>query len=143
MELTATDTALAEALMSLPGVCAVAIGGSRATGLADAASDTDAYALVSGTAQWEFIRTFSPFHLLEPGRDYPPVLFVTSTRDDRVHPVYARTMAHRMAALGQDVTYFENAEGGHGRASTNAQRALMSALVHEFAWRRLVPGRPD
>lgn len=49
MELTATDTALAEALMSLPGVCAVAIGGSRATGLADAASDTDAYALVSGT----------------------------------------------------------------------------------------------
>ena len=94
-------------------------------------------------AQWEFIRTFSPFHLLEPGRDYPPVLFVTSTRDDRVHPAHARTMAHRMAALGQDVTYFENSEGGHGRASTNAQRALMSALVHEFAWRRLAPGRPD
>ena len=94
-------------------------------------------------AQWEFIRTFSPFHLLEPGRHYPPVLFVTSTRDDRVHPAHARTMAHRMAALGQDVTYFENSEGGHGRASTNAQRALMSALVHEFAWRRLAPGRPD
>ncbi len=94
-------------------------------------------------AQWEFIRTFSPFHLLEPGRDYPPVLLVTSTRDDRVHPAHARTMAHRMAALGQDVTYFENSEGGHGRASTNAQRALMSALVHEFAWRRLAPGRPD
>ena len=48
-----------------------------------------------------------------------------------------------MAALEQDVTYFENSEGGHGRASTNAQRALMSALVHEFAWRRLAPGRPD
>ena len=94
-------------------------------------------------AQWEFIRTFSPFHLLEPGRHYPPVLFVTSTRDDRVHPAHARTMAHRMASLGQDVTYFENSEGGHGRASTNAQRALMSALVHEFAWRRLAPGRPD
>ena len=94
-------------------------------------------------AQWEFIRTFSPFHLLEPGRHYPPVLFVTSTRDDRVHPAHARTMAHRMASLGQNVTYFENSEGGHGRASTNAQRALMSALVHEFAWRRLAPGRPD
>ena len=71
-------------------------------------------------AQWEFIRTFSPFHLLEPGRDYPPVLFVTSTRDDRVHPAHARTMAHRMAALGQDVTYFENSEGGHGRAGSRA-----------------------
>lgn len=49
MELPTTDAALAEALMSLPGVRAVAIGGSRATGLADAGSDTDAYALVSGT----------------------------------------------------------------------------------------------
>ena len=94
-------------------------------------------------AEWEFLRTFSPFHLLEAGRSYPPVLFVTSTRDDRVHPAHARTMAHRMAALGQDVTYFENSEGGHGRASTSSQRAFMAALIHEFLWRRLDPARPD
>ncbi|WP_257210454.1 prolyl oligopeptidase family serine peptidase [Actinomyces ruminis] len=87
--------------------------------------------------QWEFIREFSPFHLLQPGRTYPPVLLITSTRDDRVHPAHARTMAYRMLALGQDVTYFENSEGGHGRASTNAQRAYMQALEYEFAWRRL------
>ena len=116
---------------------------SRYTRLLAGASWQAEYGDPDDPAQWEFIRTFSPFHLLEPGRDYPPVLFVTSTRDDRVHPAHARTMAHRMAALGQDVTYFENSEGGHGRASTNAQRALMSALVHEFAWRRLAPGRPD
>ena len=48
VEITASDRALAEALMTLPGTRAVAIGGSRASGLADAASDTDAYALVSG-----------------------------------------------------------------------------------------------
>ena len=88
-------------------------------------------------AQWEFIRTFSPFHLLEAGHDYPPVLLVTSTRDDRVHPAHARTMAHRLESLGQAVTYFENSEGGHGRASTNAQRAFMSALTYDFAWRTL------
>ncbi|MFC2361726.1 MAG: prolyl oligopeptidase family serine peptidase, partial [Actinomyces dentalis] len=116
---------------------------SRYTHLLAGASWRAEYGDPDDPAQWEFIRTFSPFHLLEPGRDYPPVLLVTSTRDDRVHPAHARTMAHRMAALGQDVTYFENSEGGHGRASTNAQRALMSALVHEFAWRRLAPGRPD
>ena len=115
----------------------------RYTHLLAGASWAAEYGDPDDPAQWEFIRTFSPFHLLEPGRDYPPVLLVTSTRDDRVHPAHARTMAHRMAALGQDVTYFENSEGGHGRASTNAQRALMSALVHEFAWRRLAPGRPD
>lgn len=116
---------------------------SRYTHLLAGASWQAEYGNPDDPAQWEFIRTFSPFHLLEPGRDYPPVLLVTSTRDDRVHPAHARTMAHRMAALEQDVTYFENSEGGHGRASTNAQRALMSALVHEFAWRRLAPGRPD
>lgn len=88
-------------------------------------------------AQWEFIKEFSPFHLLRPGLPYPPVLLVTSTRDDRVHPAHARTMAHRLRALGQSVTYFENSEGGHGRASTNAQRAFMSALVYEFCWRSL------
>ncbi|WP_172192819.1 prolyl oligopeptidase family serine peptidase [Actinomyces faecalis] len=87
--------------------------------------------------QWEFIRTFSPFHLLREGVGYPPVLLVTSTRDDRVHPAHARTMAYRMLAMGQDVTYFENSEGGHGRASTNAQRAWVGALIHTFAWRRL------
>ncbi|SHE26830.1 prolyl oligopeptidase family serine peptidase [Actinomyces glycerinitolerans] len=87
--------------------------------------------------QWEFIREFSPFHLLQPGRSYPPALLVTSTRDDRVHPAHARTMAYRMLELGQDVTYFENSEGGHGRAATNAQRAYMQALEYEFAWRRL------
>ncbi|WP_136314373.1 prolyl oligopeptidase family serine peptidase [Actinomyces procaprae] len=92
-------------------------------------------------AQWEYIREFSPFHLLEAGRTYPPVLLVTSTRDDRVHPAHARTMAYRMLALGQDVTYFENSEGGHGRASTSAQRAYMYALEHEFAWRALTYSR--
>lgn len=35
--------------MTIPGVEAVAIGGSRAVGLADAASDTDAYAFYRGT----------------------------------------------------------------------------------------------
>ncbi|MBF0698065.1 prolyl oligopeptidase family serine peptidase [Actinomyces bowdenii] len=88
-------------------------------------------------AQWEFIREFSPFHLLRAGRRYPPLLLVTSTRDDRVHPAHARSMAHRMRQLGQEVTYFENSEGGHGAASTNAQRAFMSALTYEFCWRTL------
>ena len=65
------------------------------------------------------------------------MLLVTSTRDDRVHPAHARTMAHRLESLGQAVTYFENSEGGHGRASTNAQRAFMSALTYDFARRVL------
>src|SRR5690625_3053476 len=64
--------------------------------------------------QWEFISGFSPYHLFEPEREYPPVLFTTSTRDDRVHPGHARKMAAQMLAADADVTYYDNDEGGHG-----------------------------
>ncbi|WP_448073681.1 prolyl oligopeptidase family serine peptidase [Georgenia yuyongxinii] len=87
--------------------------------------------------QWEFIRTFSPYHLFDPASIYPPVLFTTSTRDDRVHPGHARKMAAKMLAAGKDVTYYENIEGGHGGAATNAQAAFMQALSFEFLWQRL------
>ena len=88
-------------------------------------------------AQWEFIRTFSPYHLFDPDGEYPPVLFTTSTRDDRVHPGHARKMAAQLLAAGKDVTYYENIEGGHGGAATNAQAAHMQALAYRFLAERL------
>ncbi len=89
------------------------------------------------TADWEFIRTFSPYHLFDPEREYPPTLFTTSTRDDRVHPGHARKMAAKMLAAGKDVTYYENIEGGHGGAANNEQAAHMAALAYEFLRTRL------
>jgi prolyl oligopeptidase len=44
-----------------------------------------------------------------------------------------------MRAQGHDVTYYENAEGGHVMGADNAQLALKWALVFEFLWRRLAP----
>jgi len=87
--------------------------------------------------QWEFISGFSPYHLFDPKREYPPVLFTTSTRDDRVHPGHARKMAAQMLAAGCDVTYYENIEGGHGGAANNEQAAHMAALAYEFLRKRL------
>ncbi|MBD9535552.1 S9 family peptidase [Stenotrophomonas sp. STM01] len=89
------------------------------------------------TADWEFIKTFSPYHLFDPAKTYPPVLFTTSTRDDRVHPGHARKMAAKMIDAGKDVTYYENIEGGHGGAANNAQAAHMSALAYSFLWEQL------
>ncbi|HWL62606.1 MAG TPA: prolyl oligopeptidase family serine peptidase [Steroidobacteraceae bacterium] len=89
------------------------------------------------TADWEFIRTFSPYHLFDPARDYPPTLFTTSTRDDRVHPGHARKMMAKMEAAGKDVRYYENIEGGHGGSANNAQAAHMNALAYTFLWKQL------
>jgi prolyl oligopeptidase len=88
-------------------------------------------------ADWAYLRTYSPYHLLQPGRTYPPVLLVTSTRDDRVHPGHARKMMAKMRDFGLDVRYYENIEGGHGAAANNEQAARMWALSLEFLWQQL------
>jgi prolyl oligopeptidase len=88
-------------------------------------------------AEWDYIRPYSPYHNVSAGEHYPPVLFITSTRDDRVHPGHARKMVALLAERGHDVLYYENIEGGHGAAADNEQRALKWALVLEFLWERL------
>ncbi len=91
---------------------------------------------------WAFLRDYSPYHNVRSPERYPPVLFVTSTRDDRVHPGHARKMTARLREHGHDVSYYENVEGGHGAAANNEQRAFIEALSLEFLWRRLAPS-PD
>jgi len=88
-------------------------------------------------ADWAFLRPFSPYQSAAPDPRYPPVLFITSTRDDRVHPGHARKMVARLLAQGHDVSYYENTEGGHSAAADNEQRALKWTLVFEFLWQRL------
>jgi prolyl oligopeptidase len=88
-------------------------------------------------AEWEFIRPFSPYHNVRADQPYPPTLFVTSTRDDRVHPGHARKMVARLREYGYRIGYYENVEGGHGAASDNQQRAFNWALVFEFLWEKV------
>jgi prolyl oligopeptidase len=83
-------------------------------------------------AEWEFIRSFSPYHNVRKETKYPRTLFTTSTRDDRVHPGHARKMVARMKDQGHNVIYYENIEGGHGGAADNKQAAFMWALAYTF-----------
>ena len=83
--------------------------------------------------QWAYIQTFSPYHNLRDGQNYPAVLFYTATSDDRVGPVQARKMAARMEDRGvPNLLFYENRAGGHGGAADNAQRAHMLAMGYEF-----------
>jgi prolyl oligopeptidase len=83
------------------------------------------------------LSTYSPYQRVDAGTRYPPTLFATSTRDDRVHPGHARKMMAAMEAVGADVRYYENIEGGHGGAADNDQASTMWALVLEFLWQVL------
>ena len=84
--------------------------------------------------EWAWIRTFSPYANAKTNQKYPPVLFTTSTRDDRVGPVHARKMYAKLAELGYDASFYENIEGGHGAAADNKQSAFMNALGYTYLW---------
>lgn len=86
---------------------------------------------------WAFLQNYSPYHKVRADVDYPRTLFMTSTRDDRVHPGHARKMAARMLEQGHDILYFENVEGGHGGAADNKQAARMWAYAYTFLWKEL------
>ena len=91
--------------------------------------------------EWEYVQTFSPYHQLRSGVDYPRTLIWTATSDDRVGPVQARKMAARMKALSIDNVWFHEAlEGGHAGASDNRQAARMHVMSQEFLWKALTGG---
>lgn len=85
------------------------------------------------------IREWSPVQRIarRADRAYPPALVTTSTRDDRVHPAHARSLAWLLREAGQPVDYHENTEGGHAGAADNSQVAHMEALIHSWLWRTL------
>lgn len=93
-------------------------------------------------AELAYLGAYSPYQNVHSGLSCPPALFLTSTRDDRVHPAHARKMVARMLEQGHDVHYHENIEGGHGAAADNEQLAYKWALVFEFLWTTLSDPRP-
>ncbi|QDE32734.1 prolyl oligopeptidase family serine peptidase [Shewanella polaris] len=87
--------------------------------------------------EWAYIKTYSPYHNLKSGVNYPRVFFTTSTRDDRVHPGHARKMVAKMEDMGIDVLYYENIEGGHAGAADNTQAAELSSMAYAYLMQQL------
>ncbi|MDG0832948.1 S9 family peptidase [Pelomonas saccharophila] len=90
--------------------------------------------------QWNYIGKYSPYQNASADRPYPPVLYTSSTRDDRVHPGHARKMVARLQAQGHEVLYWENTEGGHAGAATPQQQARLWSLSYGFLQQRLMGG---
>ncbi|WP_298012368.1 prolyl oligopeptidase family serine peptidase [uncultured Microbacterium sp.] len=105
----------------------------RYTHLSAGASWIAEYGDPDDPADWAFIQTFSPYHLIEPGRAYPPSLIYTATSDDRVGPVQARKMAARLRdRTDASVFYLEQTEGGHAGTIDNRAVAELHATIYAF-----------
>ena len=83
---------------------------------------------------WAYISQYSPYQRLQPNMKLPPVMFYSTTRDDRVHPGHARKMAAKMEDEGYQVDYFENIEGGHHGPVVTEQLATRIARTFAFLW---------
>jgi prolyl oligopeptidase len=90
-------------------------------------------------AEWDFIRRFSPYHLIGEGKNYPPILITTNRTDDRVHPGHARKMTARLKDIDSRVWFHENVAGGHSGAVDNTKQAASQALGFAFL-RRTIAG---
>jgi prolyl oligopeptidase len=86
----------------------------------------------------EAILGYSPYQNLKKGVVYPRAFFVTSTKDDRVHPGHARKMVARLREFGNDPLYYENIEGGHGGSADLEQRARRTSLEYSYLYRSLI-----
>jgi prolyl oligopeptidase len=81
---------------------------------------------------WAFLQNYSAYHQAKPGQSYPPILFATSRKDDRVHPGHARKMASKLQAMGYEAYFYEPATGGHGAGKDNKDQAAFMALGLAF-----------
>ncbi|MBN2522074.1 MAG: S9 family peptidase [Bacteroidales bacterium] len=88
--------------------------------------------------EWAYISKYSPYQNVKKEVNYPVVLFLTSTRDDRVHPGHARKMTALMEEMGYNVYLFENTEGGHGASYTPDHMAKVSAMYYSFFYDQLM-----
>ncbi|NJM50402.1 MAG: S9 family peptidase [Sphingomonadales bacterium] len=88
-----------------------------------------------------FLKSISPYHNIRADADYPEVFFVTSTKDDRVHPGHARKAAKRMEDQGHDFLYYENIDGGHSAAANLKETAKRLALQHVYLMQKLKDGQ--
>ncbi|MEN7341341.1 MAG: prolyl oligopeptidase family serine peptidase [Pseudomonadota bacterium] len=96
------------------------------------ASWVDEYGDPDNPEERAFLETISPYHNFEEDTDYPTPFFVTSTKDDRVHPGHARKMAKLFEAAEKPFLYYENIDGGHSAAANQKERARRSALEYTY-----------
>lgn len=85
-----------------------------------------------------FLEKTSPLHNVKKKEEYPSIFFVTSTKDDRVHPAHARKMAYVLEQYGHRFEYYENIDGGHSAAANLSETAKRSALEYTFLSQTLI-----
>lgn len=92
---------------------------------------------------WDtYLKQYSPYHNInEAAEKYPPILFTTTSCDERVHPGHGRKMAKKLWDFGLGkkwpVYYYEHIEKNESFAADSKHYAFVTALAYEFLFNTL------
>ncbi|RMH23629.1 MAG: S9 family peptidase [Acidobacteria bacterium] len=93
------------------------------------------YGSAEDPEQFPYIYAYSPYHHVEPGGDYPAVLFITGDGDTRVAPLHARKMAALMQAStgsGKPVLLRYHTKAGHSGGVPRSEQIENSVESYSF-----------
>jgi prolyl oligopeptidase len=102
------------------------------------ASWVDEYGSPDNPGERRWLERMSPYQNLRRRSSFPTPFFVTSTKDDRVHPGHARKYAARMEQFDMPFLYYENTDGGHSAAANLREAARRRALEFTYLSQRLI-----
>ena len=102
------------------------------------ASWVDEYGHPDVPEEREWLEKMSPYNNFNADMDYPEPFFMTSTKDDRVHPGHARKMAKLFEEAGKPFLYYENIDGGHSAAANLQETAKRVALEVTYLSEKLM-----
>jgi len=93
------------------------------------------FGTVENEAQFQALHAYSPYHNVQDGTKYPPVLFTTGANDPRVDPMQSRKMTARLQAANggsNPILLRTNANAGHGGGTPLAERIELTTDQNAF-----------
>ena len=95
------------------------------------------YGSSDDSAQFEYLKTYSPIHNIREGVNYPAVLVTTADHDDRVVPAhsfkYISTLQEKYKGPNPVMIRVETS-AGHGAGKPTAKIIEETADVYSFTW---------
>lgn len=90
------------------------------------------FGTVKNKEQFEALYAYSPYHHVQKGTHYPPVLFLTGANDPRVDPMQSRKMTAQLQAAGDSLVLLRTSGGGHGGSKSHDERIEEASDVLAF-----------
>lgn len=87
---------------------------------------------------FEYLKSYSPLHNIDPNATYPAVMVTTADHDDRVVPAHSFKYAATLQATNPDnpnpLLIRIETNAGHGAGMSTEKRIELSADMYSYAW---------